>query len=97
MWENLLADRASAVKNDQPTGREGHVPFRFCDVPGIIPGSVWNQSSLPCEGRPPEVSAWKGAAGPVRESAPADVLFPACSPAAVQVSQRALPMLAGVR
>jgi hypothetical protein len=53
-------------------------------------------SPLPCEGRLPEVSRWKGTAGPARECAPAAVLFPRRSPVGVQVNRGALPMLAGV-
>jgi hypothetical protein len=51
-----------------------------------------HQSALTSEGKPPEVSAWKGAAGPALSCAPAPVSFPACSPAVVQSHQRALPM-----
>lgn len=56
---------------------------------------VGHQSPLLSEGRLPEVSAWKSTAGPGGLSAPDGALFPARSPAVVQVNRGALPSREG--
>jgi hypothetical protein len=72
---------------------EWRITPHFEPIPQYLAEPSWLPlGSLPCEGRLPEVSAWKSTAGPERVCAPDRVSFTVDASPVVQVGQRALPL-----